>query len=89
MDYAIEEVHNWLNDDNFSDSEKVEGIASVCFLELSDEKKIDMIIDLCGDDFGFFIELFNNIDLIAYDFSCSVELLELMHKKIQKEFKGI
>ena len=89
MDYAIEEVYNYLNDEDLSDSEKVEGIASVCFLELSDKKKIDMIIDLCGDDFGFFLELFKNIDLIAYDFDNSIELLELMQKKIKRDWSGV
>jgi len=77
---TIEEIKNWLEDDEFSDKEKIENIASMLFTELSDNKKLELF-DECGDDFEFYIKAIKNIDFDVYDGDCIRDMSELINNK--------
>lgn len=83
MKSVIEEIHNWLNCEDCSDKEKVESIAKMLFIELSDEQKLDLFYD-SGDDFDFYMKFIDEIDFSVYDGECGRDMLQLITKKVRK-----
>lgn len=81
---TLEEVKNWLNDDKWTNKEKIKNIVSMLFIDLSDEDKIELFYE-SGDDFDFYMNFVNSIDFIAYDYECGIDMLKLIDKKINRD----
>ena len=80
MKNTIKEIYNWLEDNTLSDKEKIENIAKMLFVELSDDDKIELF-DEAGADFEFYIRAVKKIDFDVYDGNCVKELTEVMNDK--------
>ncbi len=77
---TLNEVKEWLDDNNFTNEAKIEGICSRLFIELSDEQKLNLFYEN-GDDFDFYLKYINEIDFDAYDGDCIRDMTELILKK--------
>lgn len=75
MQETLKEVQIWLDDKNSTDNQKIESIASMLFVELSDEQKIELFEE-SGDDFDFYIKAIKSIDYDFYDGDCIREMCE-------------
>ena len=74
---TLKDVNEWLQDDGITSKDKVEGIASMLFNELSEDAQMEILYD-AGDDFNFYLKVIKNIDFDGYDGDCIRDMHELI-----------
>jgi len=77
---TLKEVKAFLDDDCFTNKEKVKYIASMIFNELSEEDQLEILYDM-GDDFKFYLNIIKDIDFDGYDGECIRDMHELITDK--------